>query len=202
VAEESGLILTLGRWAMDKALATLKNWDAEAGEKLPLYVAVNLSAIQVARDDIAEMVSGALSSSGLSGDRLTLELTESSIVQDPGRATRVFSALKALETTVALDDFGTGYSSLAYLQRLPIDILKIDRSFVTGMMIDPDSVAIVRAVLSLAEALGMSTTAEGIETVELATTLAALGCASGQGYYFAKPLEPAAALDYWRSRRR
>jgi len=202
VAEESGLILALGRWAMDKALGTLQQWDADAGEKLPLYVAVNLSAIQVARDDIAQMVSSALGSNGVTGERLTLELTESSIVQDPARATRVFGALKDLHTTVALDDFGTGYSSLAYLQRLPIDILKIDRSFVTGMMNDPDSVAIVRAVLSLAEALGMSTTAEGIETVELATTLAALGCASGQGFYFAKPLEANEALDYWRSRRR
>jgi diguanylate cyclase (GGDEF)-like protein len=202
VAEESGLILTLGRWAMDKATHTLAEWDCEAGEKLPLYVGVNLSAIQVARDNIAEVVASALKSSGLTGDRLTLELTESSIVQDPARATRVFDALKALDATVAMDDFGTGYSSLAYLQRLPIDVLKIDQSFVSGMMVDPDSVAIVRAVLSLAEALGMSTTAEGIETVELATTLAALGCASGQGYYFAKPLEATAALDYWKSRQR
>ncbi|MEO6256205.1 MAG: EAL domain-containing protein [Sphingomicrobium sp.] len=202
VAEESGLILTLGRWAMDKATQTLAEWDRAAGENLPLYVAVNLSAIQVARDDISGVVAGALRSSGLSGDRLTLELTESSIVQDPARATRVFEALKALDTTVAMDDFGTGYSSLAYLQRLPIDVLKIDRSFVAGMMVDPDSVAIVRAVLGLAEALGMSTTAEGIETVELATTLATLGCASGQGFYFAKPLEAKAALEYWRSRKR
>ena len=202
VAEESGLILQLGRWAMDKAASTLAEWDRAAGEKLPLYVAVNLSAIQVARDNIAEVVESALKSSGLTGDRLTLELTESSIVQDPGRATRVFEALKALNATVAMDDFGTGYSSLAYLQRLPIDILKIDKSFVSGMMRDPDAVAIVRAVLSLADALGMSTTAEGIETVELATTLATLGCASGQGYYFAKPLEPEAALDYWNSRRK
>jgi diguanylate cyclase (GGDEF)-like protein len=202
VAEESGLILQLGRWAMDKATQTLAQWDREAGEVLPLYVGVNLSAIQVARDDIAGMVEGALKSSGLTGDRLTLELTESSIVQDPVRATRVFDALKALNAAVAMDDFGTGYSSLAYLQRLPIDVLKIDKSFVSGMMVDPDAVAIVRAVLSLAEALGMSTTAEGIETVELATTLATLGCASGQGYYFAKPLEPDAALEYWKSRRR
>ena len=202
VAEESGLILQLGRWAMDQAAHTLASWDKTAGEKLPLYVGVNLSAIQVARDNIAEMVESALRSSGLSGDRLTLELTESSIVQDPARATRVFDSLKALDATVAMDDFGTGYSSLAYLQRLPIDVLKIDRSFVSGMMIDPDSVAIVRAVLSLAEALGMSTTAEGIETVELATTLATLGCASGQGFYFAKPLEADAALEYWKSRRR
>jgi len=202
VAEESGLILTLGRWAMDKATRTLAEWDQAAGGRLPFYVAVNLSAIQVARDDIAAVVADALKASGLTGDRLTLELTESSIVQDPARATRVFEGLKALDTTVAMDDFGTGYSSLAYLQRLPIDVLKIDRSFVSGMMVDPDSVAIVRAVLSLADALGMSTTAEGIETVELATTLAALGCASGQGYYFAKPLEPEAALEYWRSRKR
>ena len=202
VAEESGLILTLGRWAMDKASQTLAGWDRELGETLPLFVGVNLSAIQVARDDIAAMVESALKASGLTGDRLTLELTESSIVQDPVRATRVFDALKALDATVAMDDFGTGYSSLAYLQRLPIDVLKIDKSFVSGMMVDPDAVAIVRAVLSLAEALGMSTTAEGIETVELATTLATLGCASGQGFYFAKPLEAEAALDYWKSRRR
>jgi diguanylate cyclase (GGDEF)-like protein len=202
VAEESGLILTLGRWAMDRAATTLADWDKQVGEPLPVYVGVNLSAIQVARDDIAAVVESALRSSGLAGERLTLELTESSIVQDPVRAQRVFEALKALNATVAMDDFGTGYSSLAYLQRLPIDVLKIDRSFVTGMMVDPDSVAIVRAVLSLAEALGMSTTAEGIETVELATTLATLGCASGQGYYFAKPLEPEAALEYWKSRRR
>ena len=202
VAEESGLILQLGRWAMDKATQTVADWDRQAGEPLPVYVGVNLSAIQVARDDIAGMVESALRSSGLAGNRLTLELTESSIVQDPGRATRVFEALKALDATVAMDDFGTGYSSLAYLQRLPIDVLKIDKSFVTGMMRDPDAVAIVRAVLSLADALGMSTTAEGIETVELATTLAALGCSSGQGFYFAKPLEAEAALNYWKSRRR
>lgn len=200
VAEESGLILTLGRWAMDKAAHTLVDWDKQNGTPIPAYVAVNLSAIQVARDNIADVVGSALRSTGLNGDRLTLELTESSIVQDPGRAQRVFEALKALDATVAMDDFGTGYSSLAYLQRLPIDVLKIDRSFVTGMMRDPDSVAIVRAVLSLADALGMSTTAEGIETVELATTLATLGCSSGQGYYFAKPLEADAALEYWNSR--
>ena len=202
VAEESGLILHLGRWAMDTAATTLAGWDKEAGQRLPFNVAVNLSAIQVARDDITAMVGGALRSSRLTGDRLTLELTESAIVQDPRRATRVFDALKALDARVAMDDFGTGYSSLAYLQRLPIDVLKIDRSFVSGMMMDPDSVAIVRAVLSLAEALGMSTTAEGVESRELATTLAALGCVSGQGFFFARPLEVLDALPFWRSRLR
>ena len=200
VAEESGLILTLGRWVMDQATRRLAEWDRAAGQPLPFYVAVNVSAIQVARDDVADLVGDALRSSGLSGRRLTLELTESSIVKDPGRATRAFEALKALDAIVAMDDFGTGYSSLAYLQRLPIDVLKIDQSFVSGMMTDPDSVAIVRAVLGLAEALGMSTTAEGIETVELATTLAALGCSVGQGFHFSEPLSAESALDYWRAR--
>jgi diguanylate cyclase (GGDEF)-like protein len=200
VAEESGLILSLGRWAMERATRALAEWDREAGQALPFYVAVNLSAHQVARDDVPSLVEEALRETGLDGRRLTLELTESSIVQDPGRATRVFHGLKALDTTLAMDDFGTGYSNLAYLQRLPIDVLKIDKSFVSAMMTDPDSVAIVRAVLSLAEALGMSTTAEGIETVELATTLAALGCSSGQGFYFAEPLVAGEAVGYWRKR--
>ncbi len=126
------MILQLGRWAMDAALQTLASWDSDADEALPIYVGVNMSAIQVARDNIAEMVADALKSSGLAGNRLTLELTESSIVQDPGRATRVFDSLKGLDTIVAMDDFGTGYSSLAYLQRLPIDVLKIDRSSSRG----------------------------------------------------------------------
>jgi diguanylate cyclase (GGDEF)-like protein len=200
VAEESGLILHLGRWALDRAVSTLARWDEQAACKLPISVGVNLSAIQIARDDVTAMVGGALRSSGLSGDRLTLELTESAIVQDPARATRVFDELKAFNARLAMDDFGTGYSSLAYLQRLPIDVLKIDRSFVSGMMSDPDSISIVRAILSLAEALGMSTTAEGVESRELATTLAALGCFAGQGYFFAQPLEPDDALEFWRGR--
>jgi len=202
VAEESGLILALGRWALHHAAASLARWDEQAGQKLPLSVAVNLSAIQVARDDVAAVVDDALRAAKIGGERLSLELTESCIVQDPGRATRVFDALKSLDTTLAMDDFGTGYSSLAYLQRLPIDVLKIDRSFVSALMVDPDSVAIVRAVLSLAEALSMKTTAEGIENRELAATLAALGCDHGQGFFYAKPLEAGAALDFWRGRTR
>jgi diguanylate cyclase (GGDEF)-like protein len=201
VAEESGLIVSLGRWALDKAAQTLADWDRQVGETLPLYVGVNLSAIQIARDDISAAVGSALRSSGIQGRRLTLELTESAIVQDPQRATKVLEALKSFDSLVAMDDFGTGYTSLSYLQRLPIDVLKIDRSFVTGMLKDRDSVAIIRAVLSLADALGMATTAEGVESEELARALTELGCSVGQGYFFAKPLEPAAALDYWVSRR-
>jgi EAL domain-containing protein (putative c-di-GMP-specific phosphodiesterase class I) len=135
------------------------------------------------------MVKGALDRHGICGSRLTLELTESAIVTDPDRIAQTMKALKDLGATLAMDDFGTGYSNLAYLQKLPIDLLKIDRSFVTGMLADRDKIAIVRAILSLAQALGMQTTAEGIETNELAQTLAALGCTYGQGYLYARPLE-------------
>ncbi|PTQ65993.1 diguanylate cyclase/phosphodiesterase [Sphingomonas sp. PP-CE-3G-477] len=193
VAEESGLIVPLGRWAIEEAARTLAGWDMRHGGSCGVKVAVNLSAIQLQRDDIAPVVEAALASTGLSGDRFTLELTESAIVTDPDRITGTMHALKALGTTLAMDDFGTGYSNLAYLQKLPIDVLKIDRSFVSGMLADRDKVSIVRAILSLAQALGMKTTAEGIETNELAQTLAALGCTFGQGYFYAKPLEADAA---------
>ncbi|MEA3063795.1 MAG: hypothetical protein QOJ27_223 [Sphingomonadales bacterium] len=200
VAEESGLIVPLGQWALETALATLAGWDAAHGAPLPFSVSVNLSALQLARDDLVGFVASALGRHGLAGGRLTLELTESAIVQDPRRATTVLDGLKALGVSVAMDDFGTGYTSLAYLQRLPIDVLKIDRSFVAGMLRDADSVAIVRAILSLASALGMTATAEGIDAPDLAQALAEMGCSHGQGFHFARPLEGEAAFAYWRSR--
>jgi diguanylate cyclase (GGDEF)-like protein len=196
VAEESGLIVPLGRWALDAALKTLAEWDARSGGPLDTCVAVNVSAIQIARDDIAQAVGEALSRHRLAGHRLTLELTESSIVKDPDRATRAMHELKALDAQLALDDFGTGYSNLAYLQRLPIDVLKIDQSFVSSMLASRDNLAIVRAVLSLAQALKLKTTAEGVETVELSRTLSALGCSFAQGFYYAPPLDPDAAFDF------
>lgn len=200
VAEESGLILDLGRWALDRAAATMAEWDKAVGGASDFYVGVNVSAIQIARDDVVACVAETLRHHAIAGNRLTVELTESAVVQDPARAMRVFEGLKGLGATLAMDDFGTGYSSLAYLQKLPIDVLKIDQSFVKDMLSDADSVAIVRAILSLAEALGMRTTAEGIESAALATTLAALGCHAGQGYHFARPLRPAEALDFYRDR--
>lgn len=200
VAEESGLIVQLGRWALETAARTLSGWDRTMGSQLPLSVSVNLSAIQIARDDVAAAVSGALAYNGLAGGRLTLELTESAIIQDPERAGAALRALKRLDVRVAMDDFGTGYTSLANLQRLPIDVLKIDRSFVSGMLGDSDSTAIVRAILSLADALGMETTAEGIDTPELAEALKEHGCSHGQGFHFAKPLTGEQALRYWIDR--
>ena len=193
VAEESGLIVPLGRWAINEALRTLATWDAMAGGDCGARVAVNLSPIQLQRDRVAPLIADALARHGLNGDRLKLELTESALIADPDGNAEVLKALKATGATIAMDDFGTGYSNLAYLQRLPIDILKIDRSFVTGMLADRDKIAIVRAILSLATALGMETVAEGIETQELGQTLAALGCTYGQGYAYAKPLTAADA---------
>jgi diguanylate cyclase (GGDEF)-like protein len=200
VAEESGLIVPLGRWALDAAAGMLAQWDREAGRPLPLRLCVNVSPVQLARDVVVTVVADALGRHGIGGDRLTLELTESSIVADPERANIVLRELHEFGCRVAMDDFGTGYSSLACLQKLPIDILKIDRSFVTDMHENSDSVAIIRAILSLARTLNMSTTAEGIETAEAVRTLARLGCTTGQGYHFAKPLSARHALDYFRAR--
>lgn len=200
VAEESGLIVPLGRWSLDAALAALAEWDRKAGSKLPVYVGVNLSAVQIQRDDVVKMVADALERHDIDGSRLMLELTESAIIQDPERAREVLHALKAFDVRVALDDFGTGYTSLSHLQRLPVDMLKIDGSFVTDMLQDADSLSIVRAILSLAESLGLSATAEGIECDELIPVLRELGCTNGQGYFFSEPLDAAAALDYWASR--
>ncbi|WP_336959750.1 bifunctional diguanylate cyclase/phosphodiesterase [Sphingobium aquiterrae] len=199
-AEESGLIVPLGRWAMHEAAQTLAKWDRMNGDPLPIRVSVNLSAIQMARDDVPSVLEEALRYSGIDGKRLTMELTESAIIADPDKARQVLSALKAMDASIAMDDFGTGYSNLASLQSLPIDVLKIDRSLVTGMLRDRDKTAIVKAILSLAESLGLRVTAEGIETRELADGLDRMGCWQGQGYYYSVPMMAAAAFDYWRAR--
>lgn len=188
VAEECGLIVPLGRWALNQAAQTIRKWDRMQGTDVQFGMSVNLSAVQLQRDDVTEAVSSALAASGVAGNRITLELTESAFISDPAGTKAVLDRLKALDVYLAMDDFGTGYSSLAYLQQLPIDILKIDRSFVSEMMVDKDKRAIVRTVLSLARALGMKTTAEGVENVKIAQVLRRLGCSVGQGYYFARPM--------------
>jgi c-di-GMP phosphodiesterase Gmr len=196
VAEESGLIVPLGRWALDQAAQTIADWDDRLGSASDFRISVNMSAVQMQRDDVVEAVRSALSDADVSGDRMTLELTESAFINDPEGAKRLLKSLKDLDTNLAMDDFGTGYSNLAYLQKLPIDVLKIDRSFVSDMMIDKDKRAIVRTVLSLARALGMKTTAEGIESEEISDVLRRLGCSVGQGYYFARPLNVDAAYAF------
>ncbi len=196
VAEESGLIVPLGRWALEQAARTISDWDSRAAGELPFKISVNMSAVQLLRDDVVDAVSGALKGAGICGSRMTIELTESAFVSDPDGAKRILNALKSLNTNLAMDDFGTGYSNLAYLQQLPIDVLKIDRSFINGMLENRDKRAIVRTVLSLARALGMQTTAEGIETQATSDALKKLGCSVGQGYYYARPLTAEAAYIF------
>jgi diguanylate cyclase (GGDEF)-like protein len=198
IAEDSGLIVPLGQWAIAKAVSTIAEWDARNGAPVDCYFSVNVSAIQLVRDDVAAVVRQALAANAIGGERLMIELTESAIIGDPDLALSVLSELKALSTRVAMDDFGTGYSNLAYLQRLPLDVLKIDRSFVDHMVDDRDKVAIVRTIQSLAEAMGMKTTAEGVETADQARLLSALGCDFGQGFLFAHPMVADTAFDYWR----
>jgi diguanylate cyclase (GGDEF)-like protein len=200
VAEESGLITTLGRWAAYEAAQALSRWDSKFGQPLPVGVNVNLSPIQMARDDVASMFEEALRYSGVAGHRLTAELTESAIIADPDKARKLLFAIKDLQMPIAMDDFGTGFSNLATLHSLPIDILKIDRSFVTTMLEDRDKAVIVRTILSLAESLNLKVTAEGIETQDLAHALQKMGCWQGQGYHFAKAMSEADAFDYWRAR--
>ena len=200
VAEESGLIVPLGRWAMCESAQILADWDRRFGEKLPITMNVNLSPVQMVRDNVPRAVEEALRYSGVDGNRFTIELTESALIADPDKTRQLLGALQAMQVTVAMDDFGTGFSNLASLQSLPIDLLKIDRSFVTDMTDDADKVAIVRAIVSLAGALGMETTAEGIETPEMADALREIGCHYGQGYYFARPLPADEAYRYWLDR--
>jgi len=201
VAEESGLIVPLGRWALRESARQLAEWDRQYGEEVPLTINVNLSPVQIARDDVPDAVHDALDGAQINGHRFTIELTESALIADIAKTRKLLAALKAMDLTIAMDDFGTGYSNLANLQTLPIDVLKIDRSFVTGMVGDRDKVAIVRAILSLAGALGMRTVAEGIETAEVAKALGELGCSRGQGYYYARPLKADEAYAFWLSRR-
>ncbi|WP_245798692.1 putative bifunctional diguanylate cyclase/phosphodiesterase [Sphingopyxis flava] len=199
VAEDSGLIVPLGQWVIAKAAKVLAAWDSDNGAApVECYFSVNVSAIQLVRDDIAAVVRQALETNAIGGERLMIELTESAIIGDPDLALSVLSELKALDARIAMDDFGTGYSNLAYLQRLPIDVLKIDRSFVDHMVEDRDKAAIVRTIQSLAEVLGMKTTAEGVETADQARLLSALGCDFGQGYLFARPMDGPEAFAYWR----
>jgi diguanylate cyclase (GGDEF)-like protein len=196
VAEECGLIIPLGRWALMEASRTIAEWDRNAGSELPFRISVNLSAEQLKRDDVTGAVKDALSAAGIDGSRLTLELTESALVDDPEGAKIILESLKQLNTVLAMDDFGTGYSNLAYLQKLPLDVLKIDRSFIADMLGNKDSQAIVSTILSLASALGMKTTAEGIESQQVSDVLRGLGCTVGQGYHFARPLHRDAAYSF------
>jgi diguanylate cyclase (GGDEF)-like protein len=191
VAEQTGLIRPIGEWVLKQALADTAAWQAAGLPVVP--VAVNLSVVQFRHEGLQTSVLQALQTSGLPPGMLELELTESVAMEDSEFTVTTINALKSLGVKLSIDDFGTGYSSLSYLKRFAVDKLKIDQSFVRGLNHDAEDEAIVTAVISLANSLGLHTIAEGVETEEQAAFLKASGCNEFQGYLFSKPV-PAEAL--------
>ncbi len=186
IAEEAGLIVPLGRWVLREACRQAKRWYDETGQRV--HVGVNVSARQVHDTSLFDDVRVAVEESDIRPEQLLLEITESVLMRDSEDAQRVLLLLKSLGVTLALDDFGTGFSSLSYLQRFPIDVLKIDKSFVEPMADASYDPRLVRAIISLGQSLGMRIVAEGIETPEQLEALRALGCGMGQGYLFDRPM--------------
>lgn len=187
-AEQIGLIVPLGEWVIRQACATAARWPDD------LKVAVNLSPSQFRNVGLLQVIVGALAASGLRADRLEVEITETTLLQDSETTLEMLYQLRSLGVRIALDDFGTGYSSLSYLQRFPFDKIKIDRSFVKNIADNVGSLTIVRAVAELATALGMTTTAEGVETQEQLEKIASVGCTEMQGFLFSPP-RPAAEIE-------
>jgi diguanylate cyclase (GGDEF)-like protein/PAS domain S-box-containing protein len=187
VAEESGLVLALGRWVLRTACHQAAAWNARQPDS-PITVTVNLSVRQLQDDALALDVEAALRESGLQPSRLILEMTESVIMQESSAARARLQELKKVGVRIAIDDFGTGYSSLSHLQQFPVDILKIDRSFLHKMHQGPHDTALVRTIIALAKLLSLSTIAEGVEDAEQQQQLRELGCDSAQGFLFGRPM--------------
>jgi EAL domain-containing protein (putative c-di-GMP-specific phosphodiesterase class I) len=192
VAEDTGMIVTIGSWVLRRSCEQLAAWRVEYGEASPRYVAVNVSGHQLSLSDLPDIVEATLRETGLRGEDLCLELTESVLMVDVDGTLLTMNRLKALGVRLAIDDFGTGYSSLAYLKRFPVELLKVDRSFVSNLTGQGEDAAIVAAVVALAHALGLSVVAEGVEEAEQMAELHRLGCAFGQGYFLGRPV---AALE-------
>jgi predicted signal transduction protein with EAL and GGDEF domain len=188
LAEETGLIVPIGEWAIRQACATAAPWPPE------LRIAVNLSPAQFRSPGLPQVVMGALAASGLAPNRLELEITETVLLQDSEATLAILHRLRELGVRIAMDDFGTGYSSLSHLQRFPFHKIKIDRSFVKDISDNTNSLNIVRAVAALANGLGVAATAEGVETKEQLEAIRSEGCTEMQGFLFSKPL-PADEID-------
>ena len=188
LSEETGLIVPMGQWVLREACRQARAWQTAAAGAAPVIVSVNLAASQFERDLLPEEIAAILRETGLPPGRLQLEISEAVLMRDDPRMLERLDALKTVGVRLAIDDFGTGYASLSYLKRLPVDCLKIDRSLIKGVAHDTEDTAIVRAVVTLAQSLGIVVTAEGVETAEQLYQLRALGCEQGQGYYFARPV--------------
>jgi EAL domain-containing protein (putative c-di-GMP-specific phosphodiesterase class I) len=190
LAEETGLILPMGRWVLETACRQVREWQRQIPAAASLVVSVNLSARQFAQADLVANVAAILDHAGLTPRSLELEITESVVMDQSEASIERLRGLRGLGVRLVLDDFGTGYSSLSYLRRLPLDTIKIDRSFVSGLGAAGVDLPIVQAVISLAHGLGVDVVAEGIETEEQLACLRWLACDRGQGFHFARPLPP------------
>jgi EAL domain-containing protein (putative c-di-GMP-specific phosphodiesterase class I) len=188
VAEETGLIVQIGEWILGEACRQVREWQRKHPRWDTLGISVNVSGRQLSGGGLAVAVERALRETGLDPTCLTLEITESALMHNLNAGAAVIQRLHAMSVGLHLDDFGTGYSSLAYLHSFPVHTLKIDQSFVMRMDGRPEKSAIVRAIVSLAENLGMEVVAEGVETREQAETLRALRCRRGQGFLFSRPI--------------
>jgi diguanylate cyclase (GGDEF)-like protein/PAS domain S-box-containing protein len=189
VAEDTGSIVEIGAWVIDEAVGQLARWDRELGI-VNLWMTVNVSTRQLATASLVGTIRAALTESGIEPSRLHLEITETALLLDDDRSIKTLRALRDMGVRLAIDDFGTGYSSLTYLKQLPIDVLKIDRSFVDGLGTDPNDTSIVRMILSLASALDLTAIAEGVETELQLDALREYGCELGQGYLWTPGLPP------------
>ena len=194
LAEETGLILPLGEWVIAEACRQQVIWKQQRG--LDLHIAINMSSRQFRQEDLADRVAQIIQETGADPTRLTLELTESMVMQDVTATLIALKALKNLGLSISLDDFGTGYSSLSYLRRFPIDELKIDKSFINDIHVNPDDAAIASAIIAMGLSLGLSVVAEGVETIEQIDALNQMHCHQVQGYYFSKPLDVSAFEHY------
>jgi len=195
VAEDTGLIVPIGEWVLRTACAQFSDWKNRLGPK-NLRIAVNISAHQFARSGLVRFVESIIRSAEIDPSLLELEITESAVMRNVDEAIRTLKELKNLGITIAVDDFGTGYSSLSYLRRLPIDRLKIDRSFVTDISRDAANDSIIDAIIALARGLSLEVIAEGVETPGQVDFLKKRGCEIAQGYFYSHPLSPDAFIEF------
>lgn len=196
VAEERGLTLDLGAAVLDQVVTTLRLWRGVEGsptaDEVPGFVAVNVSGRQLGSPSFAGSLAAAIDGSGLQGTDIVLEITEDTVIGADRSTGRTVAALREMGVRLWLDDFGTGYGSLAYLRRFPLDAVKLDQSFVSGLGVERDDTEIVKAVIGLGESLGLSVVAEGVETMEQLVALRDLGCPAAQGFLLGTPAVPEA----------
>ena len=194
LAEQNGIIISIGEWVLDQACKQLRVWHDQGFSELRM--AVNLSTVQLHHSELSRVVTNLMQRYKLPAHCLEMEVTETGLMEDIATAASHLNSLKKAGVLIAIDDFGTGYSSLSYLRGLPLDKIKIDKSFVQDVLVDEDDATIVRAIIQLGRSLNMEVIAEGVESAEQEAYVIAQGCNEGQGYYYSRPLSPE-AFEVW-----